>query len=261
MNENLFASFIIPTKIGLPIIILIIIFPSILLPTPNQLINNCDYYHIHLHLLHNSINLGIAIPLRAGTVITGFCHKTKASLAHFLPQGAPVPLIPILHHHSPHYIYYPCITYYPRNCHCHNSSLCIYLTSLNNVLMMMRRHPRKHFPRPLYISCSKRTSIWNNLIISEGIHYLSPPQPHRRKLQTHTLSSYYNCPRLSFYKSTGLRILRNILYNFRWVNFLHSYRIPQTTCNYGSTFLIICFLRQLKYHFSSNHHFGFKAAA
>ena len=25
----------------------------------------------------------------------------------------------------------------------------------------------------------------------------------------------------------------------------------------GSTFLIVCFLRQLKYHFTSNHHFGF----
>ena len=42
------------------------------------------------------INLGIAIPLWAGTVITGFRDKTKASLAHFLPQGTPLPLIPIL---------------------------------------------------------------------------------------------------------------------------------------------------------------------
>lgn len=29
----------------------------------------------------------------------------------------------------------------------------------------------------------------------------------------------------------------------------------------GSTFLIVCFLRQLHYHFTSNHHFGFEAAA
>ena len=43
-----------------------------------------------------SINLGIAIPLRAGAVITGFYNKTKTSLAHFLPQGTPTPLIPIL---------------------------------------------------------------------------------------------------------------------------------------------------------------------
>nr|YP_009911492.1 ATP synthase F0 subunit 6 [Simosciurus stramineus]QLD21974.1 ATP synthase F0 subunit 6 [Simosciurus stramineus] len=43
-----------------------------------------------------SMNLGMAIPLWAGAVITGFRHKTKASLAHFLPQGTPVPLIPML---------------------------------------------------------------------------------------------------------------------------------------------------------------------
>lgn len=36
-----------------------------------------------------SVNLGIAIPLWAGTVVLGFGHKTKASLAHFLPQGTP----------------------------------------------------------------------------------------------------------------------------------------------------------------------------
>nr|QKN18955.1 ATP synthase F0 subunit 6 [Callosciurus notatus] len=43
-----------------------------------------------------SMNLGMAIPLWAGAVITGFRHKTKASLAHFLPQGTPIPLIPML---------------------------------------------------------------------------------------------------------------------------------------------------------------------
>lgn len=39
--------------------------------------------------------LGIAIPLFARTVITGFDHKIKALLAHFLPQGTPILLIPI----------------------------------------------------------------------------------------------------------------------------------------------------------------------
>lgn len=29
----------------------------------------------------------------------------------------------------------------------------------------------------------------------------------------------------------------------------------------GSTFLVVCLLRQLLYHFTSNHHFGFEAAA
>ena len=40
MNENLFASFITPTIIGLPIVILIIIFLSMFFQTSNQQINN-----------------------------------------------------------------------------------------------------------------------------------------------------------------------------------------------------------------------------
>nr|YP_009865023.1 ATP synthase F0 subunit 6 [Sundasciurus altitudinis]QKE47065.1 ATP synthase F0 subunit 6 [Sundasciurus altitudinis] len=141
MNENLFASFITPTMMGLPIVVLIILFPNILFPSPNRLINNrlisIQQWLIHLVLkqmmtMHNlkgrtwslmlislimfigstnllgllphsftpttqlSMNLGMAIPLWAGAVITGFRYKTKASLAHFLPQGTPIPLIPML---------------------------------------------------------------------------------------------------------------------------------------------------------------------
>lgn len=141
MNENLFASFITPTILGLPIVVLIIIFPSILFPSTARLINNrlvsIQQWLIRITAkqiitIHNkkgqtwtlilisliifigstnllgllphsftpttqlSINLGMAIPLWAGTVILGFRHKTKASLAHFLPQGTPLPLIPIL---------------------------------------------------------------------------------------------------------------------------------------------------------------------
>nr|QAB46223.1 ATP synthase F0 subunit 6 [Sundasciurus lowii]QAB46236.1 ATP synthase F0 subunit 6 [Sundasciurus lowii]QAB46249.1 ATP synthase F0 subunit 6 [Sundasciurus lowii] len=141
MNENLFASFITPSMMGLPIVILIIMFPNILFPSPNRLINNrlisAQQWLIHLVLkqmmaMHNpkgrtwslmlislimfigstnllgllpysftpttqlSMNLGMAIPLWAGAVIMGFRHKTKASLAHFLPQGTPIPLIPML---------------------------------------------------------------------------------------------------------------------------------------------------------------------
>ncbi|WP_227630752.1 hypothetical protein, partial [Klebsiella pneumoniae] len=40
MNENLFASFITPTLIGLPIVVLIIAFPSILFPTTSRLVSN-----------------------------------------------------------------------------------------------------------------------------------------------------------------------------------------------------------------------------
>nr|QLD22520.1 ATP synthase F0 subunit 6 [Microsciurus flaviventer]QLD22533.1 ATP synthase F0 subunit 6 [Microsciurus flaviventer] len=141
MNENLFASFITPTLMGLPIVILIIALPNILFPSPNRLVNNrlvsFQQWLIQLVLkqmmsMHNlkgrtwslmlislimfigstnllgllphsftpttqlSMNLGMAIPLWAGAVITGFRHKTKASLAHFLPQGTPIPLIPML---------------------------------------------------------------------------------------------------------------------------------------------------------------------
>nr|AKM55154.1 ATP synthase F0 subunit 6 [Camelops cf. hesternus PDH-2015] len=141
MNENLFASFIVPTMMGLPIATLIVMFPSMLFPAPTRLINNrlISLQHWLLKLtskqmmtIHNykgqtwclmlmslimfigttnllgllphsftpttqlSMNLGMAIPLWAGTVVTGFRNKTKASLAHFLPQGTPTPLIPML---------------------------------------------------------------------------------------------------------------------------------------------------------------------
>nr|YP_008992409.1 ATP synthase F0 subunit 6 [Mustela kathiah]ADG22656.1 ATP synthase F0 subunit 6 [Mustela kathiah] len=141
MNENLFSSFTTPTMMGLPIIIIITMFPGIMFPSPNRLINNrlisIQQWLVQLTSkqmlsIHNqkgqtwalmlmslilfigstnllgllphsftpttqlSLNLGMAIPLWAGTVITGFRHKTKASLAHFLPQGTPLPLIPML---------------------------------------------------------------------------------------------------------------------------------------------------------------------
>nr|ADQ54498.1 ATP synthase F0 subunit 6 [Equus caballus] len=141
MNENLFASFATPTMMGLPIVILIIMFPSILFPSPNRLINNrlisiqqwlVQLTSKQMMAMHNSkgqtwtlmlmslilfigstnllgllphsftpttqlsMNLGMAIPLWAGTVFMGFRHKTKAALAHFLPQGTPIFLIPML---------------------------------------------------------------------------------------------------------------------------------------------------------------------
>nr|YP_009184275.1 ATP synthase F0 subunit 6 [Cabassous tatouay]ALO62271.1 ATP synthase F0 subunit 6 [Cabassous tatouay] len=141
MNENLFASFAAPTMMGLPVVMLIIMFPSILFPTPKRLINNrvvaIQQWLVNMIMkqmmnIHNakgrtwalmlvslitfigttnllgllphtftpttqlSMNLAMAIPLWAGTVVMGFRHKTKASLAHFLPQGTPMPLIPML---------------------------------------------------------------------------------------------------------------------------------------------------------------------
>nr|ANC48913.1 ATP synthase F0 subunit 6 [Laonastes aenigmamus] len=141
MNENLFASFLTPTMMGLPIATLIVLFPAILLPKPRRLINNrlITAQHLLINLvlkqmmaIHNtkgrtwslmlvslimfigstnllgllphsftpttqlSMNLGMAVPLWMGAVLIGFRHKPKASLAHFLPQGTPSPLIPML---------------------------------------------------------------------------------------------------------------------------------------------------------------------
>nr|YP_009502810.1 ATP synthase F0 subunit 6 [Zenkerella insignis]ASM91481.1 ATP synthase subunit 6 [Zenkerella insignis] len=141
MNENLFASFATPSMMGFPIVILIIVFPTILFKAPTRLMSNrltsMQMWLIKLVVkqtmeIHNnkgktwslmlislimfigstnllgllphsftpttqlSMNLAMAIPLWAGTVFTGFRNKTKSSLAHFLPQGTPTPLIPML---------------------------------------------------------------------------------------------------------------------------------------------------------------------
>nr|YP_010258768.1 ATP synthase F0 subunit 6 [Manis pentadactyla pentadactyla]AMZ84341.1 ATP synthase F0 subunit 6 [Manis pentadactyla]ATX69044.1 ATP synthase F0 subunit 6 [Manis pentadactyla]QNL17765.1 ATP synthase F0 subunit 6 [Manis pentadactyla]UIX23009.1 ATP synthase F0 subunit 6 [Manis pentadactyla pentadactyla]WPW49448.1 ATP synthase F0 subunit 6 [Manis pentadactyla] len=141
MNENLFASFITPVMMGIPIVTIIIMFPMILFPTSKRLINNrvvsiqqwlLKQTSKQMMSIHNykgqtwtlmlvtliifiastnllgllphsftpttqlSMNLSMAVPLWAATVVTGFRHKTKTSLAHFLPQGTPTPLIPML---------------------------------------------------------------------------------------------------------------------------------------------------------------------
>nr|APD81503.1 ATP synthase F0 subunit 6 [Stenella attenuata]APD81516.1 ATP synthase F0 subunit 6 [Stenella attenuata]APD81529.1 ATP synthase F0 subunit 6 [Stenella attenuata] len=141
MNENLFASFMIPIVLGIPITTLIIMLPTMLFPTPNRLINNrmvaiqqwlTKLTSKQLMITHSpkgqtwslmlislflfiastnllgmlphsftpttqlSMNLGMAIPLWAGTVFIGFRNKTKMSLAHLLPLGTPTFLIPML---------------------------------------------------------------------------------------------------------------------------------------------------------------------
>nr|UZH93604.1 ATP synthase F0 subunit 6 [Peromyscus crinitus] len=141
MNENLFASFITPTMMGLPIVVFIIMLPSIFLSSSKRLVTNRYFSFLHwltklitkqMMLIHTpkgrtwalmlvslmmfigstnllgllphtftpttqlSMNLGMAIPLWAGAVILGFRHKLKSSLAHFLPQGTPISLIPML---------------------------------------------------------------------------------------------------------------------------------------------------------------------
>nr|AAL50179.1 ATP synthase 6 [Brachyteles arachnoides] len=141
MNQNLFASFNVPMMLGIPLVTLVILFPTMLITPSNKLISNrlssLQQWLIKLTLkqmmithstkgrtwslmllalitfitLNNllgltpyaftpttqlSMNLGMAIPLWTATVLTGLRFKTKASLAHFLPQGTPIPLIPML---------------------------------------------------------------------------------------------------------------------------------------------------------------------
>nr|ACP19608.1 ATP synthase F0 subunit 6 [Saguinus oedipus] len=141
MNQNLFTSFNIPVILGIPLAVLIIMFPTMLIIPPKNLINNrlssIQQWLVKLTLkqmmtshtpkgrtwslmllslitfiaLNNilgltpyaftpttqlSMNLGMAIPLWAATVLMGLRFKTKSSLAHFLPQGTPIPLIPML---------------------------------------------------------------------------------------------------------------------------------------------------------------------
>nr|YP_010891579.1 ATP synthase F0 subunit 6 [Hydrophylax leptoglossa]WJL98135.1 ATP synthase F0 subunit 6 [Hydrophylax leptoglossa] len=43
-----------------------------------------------------SMNLALAVPLWLATVLVGFRNQFSHSLAHFLPEGTPTPLIPIL---------------------------------------------------------------------------------------------------------------------------------------------------------------------
>uniref|UniRef100_UPI0030FF11D9 ATP synthase F0 subunit 6 n=1 Tax=Cebus imitator TaxID=2715852 RepID=UPI0030FF11D9 len=141
MNQNLFASFNMPMILGIPLVALFILFPTMLIMPSNNLNNNrsssIQQWLIQLMLkqmmtnhtikgrtwslmlltlitfitLNNllgvmpyaftpttqlSLNLGMAIPLWMATVLMGLRFKTKATLAHLLPQGTPIPLIPML---------------------------------------------------------------------------------------------------------------------------------------------------------------------
>nr|YP_004842210.1 ATP synthase F0 subunit 6 [Hucho bleekeri]ADL39125.1 ATP synthase F0 subunit 6 [Hucho bleekeri] len=43
-----------------------------------------------------SLNMGLAIPLWLATVIIGMRNQPTAALGHLLPEGTPIPLIPVL---------------------------------------------------------------------------------------------------------------------------------------------------------------------
>nr|WKN81044.1 ATP synthase F0 subunit 6 [Rhacophorus burmanus] len=142
MMMNLFSQFASPTILGIPLIVLAMIIPWLLFPSPsNQWISNRLISSLHFflksfskHILfpmnkpaHKwafmlatlmlfllgmnmlgllpytftpttqlSMNLGLATPLWLATVIVGLRNQLSSSLAHFLPEGTPTPLIPIL---------------------------------------------------------------------------------------------------------------------------------------------------------------------
>nr|YP_009434748.1 ATP synthase F0 subunit 6 [Mugilogobius myxodermus]ATG24548.1 ATP synthase F0 subunit 6 [Mugilogobius myxodermus] len=43
-----------------------------------------------------SLNMGLAVPLWLGTVLVGMRNQPTVALGHLLPEGTPVPLIPVL---------------------------------------------------------------------------------------------------------------------------------------------------------------------
>lgn len=43
-----------------------------------------------------SLNIGLAVPLWLATVLIGLRNQPTAALGHLLPEGTPVPLIPVL---------------------------------------------------------------------------------------------------------------------------------------------------------------------
>ncbi|KAF5923777.1 hypothetical protein HPG69_008140 [Diceros bicornis minor] len=293
MKENLLASLATPTIIGLPIVILVIIFPR--------------------------------------TVFVGFCHETKASLAHFLPQGTPMFLIPILviietislfvqpvalavrltasittghllihliggatlalinisltaalitfiililltipefavaliqgylaftYTITPNDPPNPCISYsQPQSLTTYGSPLS---PSHNTRTMMMRYYLRKHSPRPSYTHHTKRTPIrlaqHPNWEVADHPQ-ASPLNPVEVPLLNPSI--YFTLRSASEYYEAPCTISHGVYGS----TFFVATGFPGLHVIISSTFLIVCFLRQLKFHFTSNHHFIFEAAA
>nr|ALN11520.1 ATP synthase F0 subunit 6 [Hyloxalus yasuni] len=142
MALNLFSQFASPSLLGVPLILVALLFPWLLFPTapnrwlPNRLVTVQTWFSktftkqiflpinspghkwaliltslmiflLGINLLgllpytftpttQLSLNLSLAVPLWLATVLIGFRNQLTASLGHFLPEGTPTPLIPIL---------------------------------------------------------------------------------------------------------------------------------------------------------------------
>nr|YP_009107521.1 ATP synthase F0 subunit 6 [Amolops wuyiensis]AIU44436.1 ATP synthase F0 subunit 6 [Amolops wuyiensis]AIZ97124.1 ATP synthase subunit 6 [Amolops wuyiensis] len=139
---DLFSQFSSPTMLGMPLVLVAMLTPWVLFPTPSKqwvnsrisslqnwflmlftkqiflpmnlpahkwafLLTSLMVFLLSMNLLgllpytftpttQLSINLGLAVPLWLATVLVGFRNQFTHSLAHFLPEGTPTPLIPIL---------------------------------------------------------------------------------------------------------------------------------------------------------------------
>nr|BAK42023.1 ATPase subunit 6 [Carnegiella strigata] len=142
MALNFFDQFMSPTYLGVPLIMIALIFPWIFFPSPssrwlnNRLIMlqnwligqftrqllqplNSDGHKwalmmtslmIFLLMLNMlgllpytftpttqlSLNMGLAVPFWLATVIIGMRNQPTVALGHLLPEGTPLPLIPML---------------------------------------------------------------------------------------------------------------------------------------------------------------------
>nr|YP_001604416.1 ATP synthase F0 subunit 6 [Duttaphrynus melanostictus]AAT07852.1 ATP synthase subunit 6 [Duttaphrynus melanostictus] len=142
MTMNLFSQFASPTFFGIPLILVALLVPWLLFPTPcnrwttNRLITiqtwfvktftkqiflplnspghkwaliltSLMIFLLGMNLLgllpytftpttQLSLNLGLAVPLWLATVAIGFRNQLTASVGHFLPEGTPTLLIPVL---------------------------------------------------------------------------------------------------------------------------------------------------------------------
>nr|YP_010503127.1 ATP synthase F0 subunit 6 [Hyphessobrycon anisitsi]UXD79010.1 ATP synthase F0 subunit 6 [Hyphessobrycon anisitsi] len=142
MALNFFDQFLSPTHLGIPLILIAMIFPWILYPSPtNRWLNNrlvtlqgqffnrftqqlllplnqgghkwalilmsLMVFLLSINMLgllpytftpttQLSLNMGFAVPFWLATVIIGMRNQPTAALGHLLPEGTPVPLIPVL---------------------------------------------------------------------------------------------------------------------------------------------------------------------
>nr|YP_009473017.1 ATP synthase F0 subunit 6 [Hyloxalus subpunctatus]ASV64503.1 ATP synthase F0 subunit 6 [Hyloxalus subpunctatus] len=142
MTLNLFSQFASPTLLGIPLILIALLFPWLLFPTPSNrwlsnrleiiqtwfsktftkqiflpintpghkwalILASLMIFLLGVNLLgllpytftpttQLSLNLGLAVPLWLATVLIGFRNQLTASLGHFLPEGTPILLIPVL---------------------------------------------------------------------------------------------------------------------------------------------------------------------